>query len=143
MKWLQGILDRIAACTEEELKGQEPTEEIERDEKVIGVLSPELQKLHRYRGLIFDRFKATMKKHEQAHESGRHTKEDCKKFSVDMEPLKEELDLLGIVLWREVREELKCTQDSIGIRRGYKVVELSPEAVRKERFMEAIGLGGR
>lgn len=136
MKWLQGIMDRFNACTEEELVGQESdiNTEVNEDEKILGTLSPRLQKLSRYKGLLIDRFNAMQREHQAQHKSPDHTSEMCKQFAVAAAPLNDEIEVLNTVFWREVREELGLRADDIGLRTGWVVVELSPEQVMREQF---------
>lgn len=133
-KWLNGVMDRFNTCADEELESQEPSEEMREGEKALGTLPADLQRLFKYKGLLIDRFNAMREEHHEQHESPDHTPEMCEKFQATAGPLSDEIDVLKIIFWREIREQMGITADAIGIRKGWNVVELSPEEVALERF---------
>lgn len=144
MKWLEGILERMKAMAQADFTAQEDDQdEVGADDKVLGTISPELYKLHLYVGHLIDIINAKMRAHKESHESPDHTEEMCEKFHVELAPLKEEVKILGMLKWRETREELKITASNIGIRKGGVVVELPEEEENPLGGLGIFGLGVR
>ncbi|MBI5732651.1 hypothetical protein HY967_01685 [Candidatus Jorgensenbacteria bacterium] len=139
MKWLRDLLANIEAFPDKDIKNQEPDTEVGDDEKVIGTIPVGLRKLLAYRGVLIDEFKDLKEAHEKEHKGSGHTEKMCDEFGNSATRLKDEIEVTGTAFWRELRNELKITADSIGVRKGWKVVETPEE--EEEPGIRVIGMG--
>ena len=123
MKWLNDLIQRIEALSDEDVASQKPDKEVGKDEKVLGIIPDGLRKIFAYRGILVDKYNAMRKEHEKEHSRPNHTDEMCEKFGASMSLLDDEIEVTGKAFWRELRDELKINVNPIALREDWKVVE--------------------
>ena len=145
MKWLEDLLERIASFLESNPVIEEPDEEVAENEKIIGEVPENLKKVHAYMDFLAKKLKKMVKEYNKEELEGPgHTPETRKKFHDSLSPLMDELKIVKVAFWREFQNELKISVEGIGVRRGWKVVEIptSEESEKPEMSIHIIGIGG-
>lgn len=130
MKWLDTLIQNTMNFTV--LPEYDPGEEVSLDEKVLGEVPPDLQKMKSYHQVAFsDKLRRMLEEHVAAHKLPGHSEKDCEAFSEKMSTLEGESDLIMKIFWKSLRTELGIEHvGTIGLRKGWKVVECPP---KKER----------
>ena len=131
MEWLKGIFARIEAFPEENVGNHDPAEPVG-ENKVIGTVPKDLRKLFAYRCDLINEYNALVEEHKRAHLESGHTPKTCQIFRDSSVPLKEEIEVLHTIFWRELKNELKIGMVSIGIKKGWQVVEIPNKEEEKE-----------
>lgn len=138
MKWLQGILARVEAFPDGEIKKYQPTDGVKDREKIIGEVSEGLRKLFAYHSALIERYNALSEAHEWAHHKPDFNPGSCEGHEALISSLSDEIEILKKAFWRELKDELKITAGGIAIRKGWKVVEKQKE---ESHVIEVIGVG--
>lgn len=125
IKWPKNLIAEAEAWTECE---PEPDDPVADGEKVIGEVPENLRKFRGYYvHYLGDQMMKKAAEHEKAHEDPAHDPRSCEKFSEEISEIKENRDLLSKIFWRSLRECMGITAGSIGLRKGWKVVECPEE----------------
>lgn len=102
-------------------------DKIEGGEKVIGEVPKELRFLWSYKELLKNKTTLMIEEHDKRHRDSTDTKETCEEIVDTVFLNKNEIYLLKNIFWSSLRNELKVNTHDIGIRKGWKVVELPSE----------------
>jgi hypothetical protein len=127
MEWLRNLIAHVETFPEEKISANEPDEEVIVGEKVIGVLSADLQKLYAYKNSLIDQFNKELEAHLKECRNLIESSENCKNFRVSASTLRNEINTLDSIFWTEIWNQTKSKTLSAGIKKGWKIVEIPYE----------------
>ena len=134
MKFLFTLTAKIEAFLKTNPVVKEPNEEVAEGEKVLGTVPDGLIKLHAFKKSLIAQAKTLEKEHQKTCKGD--ASNACKEFKLASCTLDDEIEIVNKAFWRELRNELGIESDSIGIRKGWKVVE-----IQESHTLEIIGIG--
>jgi len=119
MNWLEELLKELKGWEKE---GPEPEDPVADNEKVIGEVPVELRLLRGYSDSLKERVR-------QIHSSCLILEDEFDEDSILMElsDIKEKIDILHSLFWGCLRRSFTTKLTNIGVREGWKVVELPEE----------------
>ena len=125
------ILNAILALDnmpDSEIVELEGAEDLKPGEEVVGTVSIRAQKLNMLLGREHDNI---MKEALETKKKGIANKQEYEEALARIAPIKGRADLLGMLFWKEVAEELGVSSATLAIRKGWQVVVV-PEETKPE-----------
>lgn len=124
MEWIKNL---IAEAENWDKPGEEPDDDVAENEKVLGEVPEDLKKAMGYFNHLAGQAEKMFAEHRRAHRDPKHDTKSCEKFSREISEIAEKAEFLHKIFWKSLRASLKISANSIGLRKGWKVVECQEE----------------
>ena len=114
--------------------------EVEEDEKVVGTISEDLQRLWALQSITANMLQEQTRSHKLTclHDGG----EPCKKLQHGVRRETEFVEICKAIFWTSARKDSDSTANTIGLREDWQLVEMPDEPLGPFRILSSIlGLG--
>jgi hypothetical protein len=123
---------KMDALKPADINKAQPEEKVEKGLKTIGNVPENLRKLWTLMRQTAESGQKVVKKHEALHRAGTDSPEACQKLEGEIKALAKNIEALEKLFWFSLASELGISPfQSIGLRQGWQVVNISPKKASK------------